>query len=255
MSALPPAAMPAADWLRDAEKLPLVGLDALVPEGGVAVLAPHPDDESLGCGGLLAALAEAGRPGRVVVMSDGAGSHPRSRTHPGPVLRDLREAEAREAVRALGTPEPVFLRWPDGDVPVAGPRFAAAVEAVAGACAGFGTLAATIDLDPHKDHVATWGIARAVAARTGVRLLGYPVWSWRHLYPEIAPVEPAALPGPPRGWRLDIAPWLDAKRRAVAAHRSQTTRLIADDPSGFVLNEAVLRVLLRPFELYLEMPA
>ncbi|UFN46900.1 PIG-L family deacetylase [Roseomonas sp. OT10] len=247
-----PRGIPAADWLRAAEALPLAGLDALLPSGSALVLAPHPDDESLGCGGLLAALAAAGRPGRVVVMSDGAGSHPNSRTHPAPVLRALRRAEATEAVRALGTPPPVFLDWPDGDVPIEGPRFDRAVRAVAMAAEGFDTLVATIPLDPHKDHVATWAIARAVAARSGLRLLGYPVWSWRHLYPAIAPVEPVELPAPPRGRRLDVAAHLPAKRRAVAAHRSQTTRLIADDPDGFVLNEAVLAVLLRPYELYLE---
>ena len=252
--------MNAADYLRAAEALPLVGLDALLPDGdGAIVLAPHPDDESLGTGGLLAALARAGRPARVVVMSDGAGSHPGSRTHPGPVLRDLREAEAREACAELGVPAPVFLRWPDGDVPAAdgpdgGERFGRAVAAVAAACAGFGTLVATSALDPHKDHVATWIIARAVAARTGMRLLGYPVWAWRHLYPAMAPVAPVDVPGPPRGLRLDVSAFLDTKRRAALAHRSQTTRLIADDPGGFILTEVVLSVLLRPYEVYLEDP-
>lgn len=246
--------MNAADYLRSAEALPLVGLDGLIPEGGAVVLAPHPDDESLGTGGLLAALAAAGRPARVIVMSDGAGSHPNSRTHPGAVLRDLREAEAREACAILGIAEPIFLRWPDGDVPVGGEGFGRAVSSIAEASAGFGTLVATVALDPHKDHVATWAIARAVAARTGARLLGYPLWAWRHLYPGMAPVEPAEVRGPPRGMRLDVAPYLAAKRRAAMAHRSQTTRLIADDPDGFILTEPVLSVLLRPFEVYLEDP-
>jgi LmbE family N-acetylglucosaminyl deacetylase len=245
----------AADFLRAAEALPLLGLEALIPSGGAVVLAPHADDESLGCGGLLAALAAAGRPARVVVMSDGAGSHPRSRTHPGPVLRALREEEAREACRILGVPEPCFLGWPDGDVPVSGERFETAVEAVLAAASGIGTLVATIAMDPHKDHEASWAIARAAAARGGKRLLGYPVWAWRHLYPAMAPIAPVEVPEPPRGFRLDVAPWLETKRRAVLAHRSQTTRLIADDPDGFVLTEPVLSVLLRPFEVYLENPA
>jgi len=245
-------ALNAADYLRAAETLPLVGLDDLLPEGGAVILAPHPDDESLGCGGLLAALAGAGRPARVVILSDGAGSHPGSVTHPAPVLRALREDEAREACVQLGVSEPLFLRWPDGDVPVSGERFERAVDSVLAACEGIGTLVATIGLDPHKDHEACWAIAREVASRGGLRLLGYPVWSWRHLYPEMAPIAPVAVPAPPHGARLDVTPWLPAKRRAVMAHRSQTTRLIADDPEGFVLNEAVLSVLLRPFEVYLE---
>ncbi|WP_338664154.1 PIG-L deacetylase family protein [Pararoseomonas sp. SCSIO 73927] len=244
--------MRASDFLREAEALPLVPLEALVPEGGVLVLAPHPDDESLGCGGLLAAMAAAGRPARVVVMSDGAGSHPNSRTHPGPVLRELRREEAIEATEELGVPPPLFLDLPDGDVPVAGTRFEEAVLAVIAAAEGLGTIAATIGLDPHKDHEATWAIAKEAAGRAGLRLLGYPVWSWRHLYPAMAPVAPAEVPAPPRGMRLDVSAQLETKRRAVMAHRSQVTRLIEDDPSGFILSPAVLSVLVRPFEVYLE---
>lgn len=244
--------MRAEDYLRLAETLPLGDLDALIPSGGAVVLAPHPDDESLGCGGLLAALAAAGRPARVVVVSDGAGSHPNSRLYPVEALRALRRTEVEAACRELGVTAPLFLDWGDGDVPAAGVRFEAAVDAVLAATAGFGTLVATIGLDPHKDHEATWAIARAVAARSGLRLLGYPVWSWRHLYPAMAPVAPVEVDGPPRGMRLGIEPWLAAKRRAVMAHRSQTTRLIADDPGGFILTDEVLSILLRPFEVYLE---
>jgi len=239
-------------FLRLAEALPLTGLEGVVPEGGATVLAPHPDDESLGCGGLLAAMAAAGRDARVVVMSDGAGSHPNSRTHPIDVLRALRREEAIEATEELGVPPPVFLNLPDGDVPADGARLERAVARVLEAASGTGTLVATIDLDPHRDHVATWAIARAAARRGGLRLLGYPVWSWRHLYPAMAPVAPADVAGPPRGVRLDVAPHLAEKRRAVAAHRSQVTRLIADDPGGFILTPAVLGVLIRPFEVYLE---
>lgn len=244
--------MMAADFMRAAEELPLVGLEGLVPSGSVLVLAPHPDDESLGCGGLLAMLAAAGRPGRVVIMSDGTGSHPHSRSHPRDVLRDLRQAEASEAVGHLGTETPIFLGWGDGDVPDGGERFEEAVASVVEAAEGFATMAATIALDPHRDHVATWAIAREAARRGGQRLLGYPVWSWRHLYPEIAPVDPAVVHRPPRGVRLDVSPVLPSKRMAVMAHRSQTTRLIDDDPDGFILNEAMLGILLRPFEVYLE---
>lgn len=244
--------MTAAEFLRRAEALPLVGLQGLIESGSVAVLAPHPDDESIGCGGLLALLAAAGRPGRVIVMSDGAASHPRSRSHPAPVLRALRQAEARAAMRHLSTPPPVFLDWPDGDVPREGPRFEHAVSAVVAATHDMPTLAATIPLDPHPDHIATWAIAREAARRGGQRLLGYPVWSWRHLYPVLGSVAAVCVAAPPRGWRLDVASVLPAKRRAVMAHRSQTTRLIADDPGGFMLDDAMLQVMIRPDEVYLE---
>lgn len=81
-----PATRPPADA---AELGPLVAL------GRVTVFAPHPDDESLGCGGLIARLKDEGSLVHVVVMSDGSASNPNSRRYPGPKLAALRQTEAR----------------------------------------------------------------------------------------------------------------------------------------------------------------
>ena len=48
-----------------------------------------------------------------------------------------------------------------------------------------------------------------------------------------------------------IRPVLDAKRRAIAAHRSQTTDLIDDDPDGSRLPEEFVGLFTRPYEVYL----
>ncbi|MFC3123787.1 PIG-L deacetylase family protein [Pseudoroseomonas globiformis] len=249
--------MMAADYMRAAEALPLVSLDALLPEDGeVLVLAPHPDDEALGCGGLLAALAAAGRPAGVLILSDGAGSHPGSRRVPAPALRSMRAQEAARAVAALGLPaERLRLAgYPDGDVPASGPRLREAVSTILDLRPR--TILSPLGLDPHKDHEASWAIAQDAAQCSGARLLAYPVWSWRYLYPEMGPgmppLPPREWPGPPRGARLDITAFRDTKLRAVGEHRSQTSDLIDDDPDGFRLSEAALAVLQRPFEVYLE---
>jgi LmbE family N-acetylglucosaminyl deacetylase len=244
--------MMAADYMRAAEALPLVGVAGMMSYGKALILAPHPDDEALGCGGLIAALAGLGMPPHVAFMSDGAGSHPRSRRYPRATLRALRQKEAREAVAILGAGEPSFLDWPDGAVPAEGPGFEEAVQRIAALAEGHDTLVATSGLDPHIDHIATCAIARAVARRRGMRLLLYPIWSWRYLHPEMMPIEPREAPGAPSGVRLDISRQLDRKRRAVMAHRSQTTRLIDDDPDGFMLTEGMLSILIRPFEVFLE---
>jgi hypothetical protein len=54
-----------------------------------------------------------------------------------------------------------------------------------------------------------------------------------------------------QGWRLDTTRHLPAKRRAIAAHRSQTTDLIDDDPNGFRLPDEFLALFTRPFEVFL----
>ena len=253
----------AGEWLRLAEReLPLIDdLDPLLGrDGSVLVLAPHPDDESLGCGGLLAACAAAGRPARVLVVSDGSGSHPGSRAWPAPRLVTLRQEETRAAVAALGL-DPLrdlgFLGLRDTAVPSEGPGFEEAVRAVV-AFAGRGpaSLFATWRHDPHCDHAASFAIAAAAARAMGAdtRLYAYPVWGMAYAHPIPGfPLPPGPrLPTPPRGMRLAVGPHLEAKRRAVAAHRSQVSALIEDDPGGFRLPPEALALAFRPQELFLE---
>ena len=66
----------AADFVSRLRALPLVGVDTIADDAIAMVLAPHADDESLGCGGLISELAAQGRPPVVVVVTDGTGSHP-----------------------------------------------------------------------------------------------------------------------------------------------------------------------------------
>jgi choline dehydrogenase-like flavoprotein len=69
-----------AAWvkLRDAsEELTVAELTKMSP---IVVLAPHQDDETLGCGGLLSAASEAGLKPRVIYLSDGGASHRNSPT-------------------------------------------------------------------------------------------------------------------------------------------------------------------------------
>ena len=238
--------------LLDPERHPLRAADAVRALGATAVLAPHPDDESLGCGGLLALLADAGAPTRVVVVTDGCRSHPNSATHPAERLRAVREAEARAAVAALGLDEDAvtFLAHPDCGLPDEGTAaFADAARQLAEALDGVETVVVPWRRDPHCDHVGTWALACAAAAQMAEppRWIEYPVWAWPHAATDVAPQD-----GEARVWRLDIAPVLDRKRAAVAAHRSQTTDLIDDDPDGFTLAPDMLAHFERPWELFLE---
>jgi len=116
--------VPAAEALAAMRRFEVTPLAGLVGDGGLVVIAPHPDDESLACGGLISAACAAGRRVKVVVVSDGTGSHPRSRVYPRMRLRTLREEEARRAVCALGlAPRHLtFLRLPDRFVPHQGAR-------------------------------------------------------------------------------------------------------------------------------------
>ncbi len=228
--------------------LPQGGIDRL--SGRAMILAPHPDDESLGCGGLIAELCQRARPPVVVILTDGAASHPGSYSHPPARLRQVRAAEARKAVSLLGLPPEnlVFLDYPDTKLPASGEALDAAAEAVA-------TLARRLDCkvvigpwrhDPHCDHEAAACVAEQAARFIGAQLLSYPVWGWLLPPDTLLPVDGIS------GWRLDIAAHLAVKQQAIAAHASQYTGMIDDSPDGFRLPPALLSVFERPFEVFIE---
>ncbi|KQT96125.1 GlcNAc-PI de-N-acetylase [Methylobacterium sp. Leaf469] len=242
-------------FLAAAGRLPVASLDTILGEAGsqkgLVVVAPHPDDESLGCGGLIAEACRLGRAVRLVVVTDGCGSHTHSAMYPPERLRTLREDETRTAVAELGlAPEYVrFLRLPDAHAPSAGPEAEAAAAAIlddAASC-NAGALFVTWGHDPHCDHKASAAIvALAQVQRPALPAYAYPVWGFT-LPPE------TEVGDPPEGYRLDIAAHLPAKARAVAAHRSQTTDLIADDPTGFRLAPDMLTNFAGPHEIFLRM--
>ncbi len=241
----------AGDFLAAAEMLPLAGFDAIDRPGGLLVVVPHPDDESLGCGGLIAAAAARGKRVAVVMVSDGVASHNNSRRFPPDARRALRRAEAEAALGLLGvSPDALTcLDLPDAAVPALGPRFVDAVSAIilAGRGVEAGLVVSTWGHDPHCDHQASFAMARAaMPGLPGAVLFSLPIWA--HTLPPRM-----ELPlGPPRGLRLDIAPWAARKHAAVRAHRSQLGQVIDDDPEGFVLPPAMLAHFDRPFEILLE---
>lgn len=236
------------------QTLPLCPPETVQEWGETLVVAPHPDDESLGCGGAIALLSRHGLSPTVLFISDGTGSHPNSRRCPAPVLRALREGEAREALSRLGASplESVFLGIKDGAVPSAqSPGF---VETVALCRAVLDSVQPQTVLlpwrrDPHPDHRATSEIMRAAlsAGAPVVRVLEYPIWTWERAAPEDLPCA-----GEAQAFRLDITPVFDAKQQAIDAHQSQVTHLIDDDPQGFWLSPEVLAHFVRPWEVYLE---
>lgn len=235
--------------LRAFRELPFVDLDNLVKGDAAMIIAPHPDDESLGCGGLIAQLCNRKRFPIVVIVTDGIGSHRTSRLYPPDRLRALREQEARRAVTILGLPldRLIFLRLPDGAVPLSGPKFDAAVNQIVDLARihGCRTILAPWLYDPHGDHEAAQFMARSVGNMIDAPVLSYPVWGW--LLPDNSKLPDLTL----QGWRLDITHNMVTKRRAIVAHASQYTDLIRDDPDGFRLPADLLTVFEAPYEVFL----
>ncbi|MCR5887398.1 PIG-L family deacetylase [Hymenobacter sp. J193] len=231
--------------------LPLRPATAALACGPTLIVAPHPDDETLGCGGLIALLRQAQVPVWVVLVSDGTMSHPNSRRHPPAARQALREAELREALARLGVADTALtcLARPDGRVAA---DDAQALEQLAQLLLTKrpATVLTPWRRDPHPDHRATTALVQQAVARlpTPPRLLEYVVWAWERASPTDVP-----QPGEVQGWRLDISPVLAQKQHALAAHASQLPGgPIDDDPTGFYLAPSMLAHFAQPFETYLE---
>lgn len=236
------------DALTRMRQLPYGALHDILPARPL-ILAPHPDDESLGCGGLIAAASAAGLAPVVAVLTDGAGSHPGSRSHPPAVLAALRAQEARQALALLGVArsDMFLLGYPDTRLPAHGPDFETAVQKLAWIALGqgCGVVVSPWRYDPHCDHEAAAEMAAELVGRTGLALRHYPVWAWlRDPEHRLAGTELD-------GWRFEIDPYAAAKREAIAAHASQRGEIIQDSPAGFVLPAALLEIFDRPYEVFL----
>lgn len=239
----------AGEALAAMQRLPLLSFEE-IGTTGITIIAPHPDDESLGCGGLISAARERDVPVTIVILSDGTGSHPASSSYPPARLRALREAEALAAARLLGVAadDVHFLRLPDRFVPSDGAAADPVIDGLANLIRSSASdvVAVTWEEDPHCDHKAAAALARSACRGTSARLFAYPIWGLT------LPPDAAIKALPCNGFRLDIRNERAAKRAAVAAHRSQTTDLITDDPSGFTLTPAHLSLFDTPCEVYLE---
>lgn len=161
--------------------------NAYVFKGDVValVIAPHPDDEALGCGGMILRKCRAGQPVHVLYLTDGSASHPDHPTLSPTRLKVLRAEEARRALGILGV-DPArihFLEAKDGSLNTVG-------------CEERGILIGQIKAVIHQvvpneiflpyrrdgssEHEAAFQLVQSslldVSPRP--RLLEFPLWSW-----------------------------------------------------------------------------
>ena len=170
---------------------------SVFPGERVAVLAPHADDEVLGCGGALANLVARGKAVQVVVVTD-EGQDP---------VTGVRHGESQAAAACLGYPAPEFWGLTDGQVF----QVSGLDERIHLWLEGWNAdlLLVCSPWEMHRDHRAV-----AEAAVTAVCALGGRV---RLAFYEIGqPLLPNLL--------LDITDFRDVKDRAMACFVSQLTR-------------------------------
>lgn len=201
------------------------------------IVAPHPDDETIGAYRLIDCLRRRGARVRVVVVADGAASHPGSVAWPKRRLVAERRRETRRVLRRIGVPagDIRFLGLPDGAV---GDAHRVLLARAIRAGARPGLIALPDASDAHEDHRAVARIAAGVAT-PATRRLHYLVWPDR------------ALPRPRATHGLVLGSAQAAKRGAIHRYRTQTGA-ITDDPGGFTISRRELAGFSAPIELYRE---
>ena len=243
--------MRAGPYLEALRTSPVITVRELTGGRPFVVLSPHPDDETLGAGGLIAEARAAGQMVEVIIVTDGSGSHPRSKLYPRRRLIELRYSEVHKAGLALGLSSHhlTFLGQPDTMAPNSGPEFDAAVEVILEVVrrSEAGSLLVTWEGDPHCDHKASAELAKSVARRTpGLKLFAFPIWGW-HVEAGVETQQ-----SQPTAYRIDISKYKHRKRTAIEAHGSQMTDLVNDDPDGFRFDERSLAPFLGQYEYFIE---
>lgn len=203
---------------------------ALEPAQRLVVVAPHPDDEVLACGALVATHAARGAEVVIVAVTDGEGSHAGVSTHDPGVLAAQRRAERLRGLARLGLLQPDVRSLALGDGQVQGDALLAALRPILRAG---DVVVSTWERDGHPDHEATGHATRQACERAGARWLAAPVWMWHWAVPGDARVPWHRLhrfsANPSACWR---------KQAALAAHVTQRTPRSAQ--LGAVLGTEVL---------------
>lgn len=185
------------------------------------VLAPHPDDEVLGCGGTLASKAQHNDEVFVVYLTNGRlGALSSSED-----TCERRQREALQAAAILGIPADrlIFLQFEDGHLT---DWIVQAIEQVQQIIdkRHIDTIFLPYRREYHRDHLAAWRIGLA-CRRNRLQMYEYPIWYgpwlWRRLGWRARMAAASHLTDTIRAVKVNIASTLELKRQALNAYQSQ----------------------------------
>jgi LmbE family N-acetylglucosaminyl deacetylase len=206
------------------------------------VVAPHPDDETIGCGALIARKRAAGTPVHVVVVCDGRSSHASSKVIGPDELIAIRAAEVTEACRRLGVDDGALtlLGLPDESTADRHDQIAGQITALIDTLHP-DEIFLPSPLDWHPDHVAVNHAGRsALGADPSSPVLEFPVWYWaegpwqnqagdgRLKRASSLVTDPFTSLGTLDAVRISTSGFVEVKRHALAAYRSQRENLTGE---------------------------
>ena len=142
------------------------------------IVAPHPDDEVIGCAGLIQALVERGTPPHVIILTGGEGSHRGCCNTSAEEIIAARHQLTLKAAATLGLPESHIhcLHYPDGAVALEHSE----TERLQTLLSEFAPQAVFV---PHRgegwsDHLQAAEITKHLLKGQDVSIYEYCVWMW-----------------------------------------------------------------------------
>lgn len=154
-------------------------LDKSELSSSALVIAPHPDDETLGCGGTIIKKKRAGARIRIVFTTDGRHAQ---YLIPEQELKAMREREAIEAIRSLGLVENdiIFLEFEDTKLKENQESAVGKVTEILIQERPSQVFIPYYQKDVYPDHVATNRIVLSALGRCGIKAIvyEYPIWLW-----------------------------------------------------------------------------
>ena len=224
----------------------MVELDEKDLERSAIVFSPHPDDETLGCGGTVIKKIRAGAEVKIVFMTDGRKSHRHLISENE--LKSIRSTEALAASRMLGVKanDVIFLDFEDGELSKNQNYAMHKVIEILLSQQPEGIFIPSCK-EPSLwsgDHLATNRIVTSALRMCGRKadIYEYPIWFWYHWPWMSMPIHnirrllaylmnsPVSLLSLLRDFRCSIfvGDVLELKRAALDQYASQMKRIIPD---------------------------
>lgn len=218
---------------------------SFAPHQRVCIFAPHPDDEILGCGGLLQQLTANGNSIVLIHVTNGTQSHPNSQVYSQEKLNIIRPQESVKALEVLGIAHQVTtiaLNLIDGNVFTQQDQFHQKLSTI---IQPDDILITTFMRDGHPDHEATGQVVASFANQHHLACYQVLIWAWHWAKPADSRIP----------WhcamRVDLTTeQLQRKIEAITCFESQVT---ADNSTGSppILSAQTIARISQPLEVYL----
>jgi len=233
-------------WLKVFNEHPLAPLNLeLFRSKRVVIVAPHPDDEVLGCGGLMQQLIELNCKILILAVSNGTQSHPNSTKYSPDQLNILRPQESLAALNCLGVAESaehIALDLQDGQIHLQTDQL---WQGLAQVVSADDILICSYAFDGHPDHEAVGKTVQAYAKAQQLPCFHVLIWAWHWAKPLDSRID----------WNRAKAYSL-TEEQITKKHQAMMqfkTQLEPDETTGnmAVLSPSTIDRLLMPYEVYL----